>query len=566
MLVRLLQKGDLWVISFAANLMSLALPIYVIQALSRYLASGIDATLYALTAGVLVSIGAEFLLRQYRRQAVLLMLRQDNASPSFFDEIRKINLAHPALGAFSNLPSRLQRIRKHRTHQNIDSVLSLYDIPFAGLFIILIYLISPIAFVIFAVFSLAGASLALIFMASEQRIRSKISAQQYLVDYAETELLSPAYAQASLPLQKGWLAQFQKNDTELNEQRLRLASNQHNQRLVNMILSNMLSVFVIFSSVLLVFRGELEIGALIALNILIGKSFMQLMQFPAVIRLFRSARNSQELGVLANLAGQASGKSSINEFAGNIELRQIAFQHPAKPANAPALPISHLFHAGTTTVITGANGSGKSSLYNVICGTHPPQSGSVLVDGVDRQQLSDEWWRAQIGCLSQDPQFLDETLYNTFQANGADDELISNAIFRAGLKPLIDNLPSGVHTSLSDSRLSSLKIRKQLALAHLLCRAGQLIVMDEPTAGLDSQTALIFYNLMNQMIAQKRTLIIFSTDPVVLKGADIVITIGTAQGIKISKKQPQASQNPPAASSDKPASSSPAKTEKKGKQ
>ncbi len=97
--------------------------------------------------------------------------------------------------------------------------------------------------------------------------------KQYHMDYAEAELLSPAYAQASLAIQRQWLARYQKNDSELNDEQLRLASNQHNQRLVNMVLSNMLIALTIFSSVILVFKGELEIGALIALNILVAKKF-----------------------------------------------------------------------------------------------------------------------------------------------------------------------------------------------------------------------------------------------------------------------------------------------------
>ena len=54
--------------------------------------------------------------------------------------------------------------------------------------------------------------------------------KQYHMDYAEAELLSPAYAQASLAIQRQWLARYQKNDTELNDEQLRLASNQHNQK------------------------------------------------------------------------------------------------------------------------------------------------------------------------------------------------------------------------------------------------------------------------------------------------------------------------------------------------
>ena len=539
MLTKLLQKIDLWIISSAANILSLALPIYVIQALSRYLASGIDATLYALTAGVIVSIGAEFLLRQYRRQAVLIILRDESKNSSFFDGLRQINFAHPALANWSNLPSRIQRIRKNRTNHNIDMVLALYDIPFAFLFIAVIYLISPVAFVIFIIFCLMGICFSAIFTASEHRIRSNMIPKQYHMDYAEAELLSPAYAQASLAIQRQWLARYQKNDNELNDEHLRLASNQHNQRLVNMVLSNMLIALTIFSSVILVFKGELEIGALIALNILVAKSFIQLMQFPAIFKLFRIAKNNKELSIISNLANKPSGKSSIKEFSGNVELRQVIFQQSARMGQVASNPISYYFLAGTTTVITGANGVGKTSLYELLCGSHIPQSGVILIDGVDRQQLSFDWWSTQVGCLSQDPQFLNETLYNSFNANGVDEDTMSLAIFHAGLKPLIDNLPSGIHTSFADNKFSSLKIRKQVALAHILSRPSQLILMDEPTAGLDSQTAMIFYNQMNQMIAQKRTLIIFSTDPVVMKGADTVISIGTSQGMLVTKNRRQ---------------------------
>ena len=77
-------------------------------------------------------------------------------------------------------------------------------------------------------------------------------------------------------------------------------------------------IVAIFSSVILVFKGELEIGALIALNILVAKSFIQLMQ-PAIFKLFRIAKNNKELSIISNLASKVSGKSSIKEFSGNVD-------------------------------------------------------------------------------------------------------------------------------------------------------------------------------------------------------------------------------------------------------
>ena len=92
-------------------------------------------------------------------------------------------------------------------------------------------------------------------------------------------------------------------------------------------------------------------------------------------------------------------------------------------------------------------------------------------------------------------------------------------------KSVVDHLPRGPNTSIRDHSLTSLKIRKRIGLAGIIAKQPSLIVLDEPTAGLDPQTALIFYNFINRMIADQRTLIIATSDPVIIIGAGHNIVI-----------------------------------------
>ena len=141
------------------------------------------------------------------------------------------------------------------------------------------------------------------------------------------------------------------------------------------------------------------------------------------------------------------------------------------------------------------------------------------------QQLLPDWWKAHYGYLSEEPYFLDETLHAYLGQWGGDDNSISTALAQSGLKSVVDHLPRGANTSLRDHSLASLKIRKRIGLAGIIVKQPSLIVLDEPTAGLDPQTALIFYNFINRMIADQQTLIIATFDPVIIKGAGHYIVI-----------------------------------------
>ena len=409
----------------------------------------------------------------------------------------------------------------------------MYDMPFVAIFLVFIYVISPIAFITFLVFVILGCSIQIYFSMTENKMRSEMTAQGYTTNYAEQDLLSRAFDDASPISQARWIDEFKANDSFIADRRLKLSSNQQNRRFSEQFLSNFLMVCIIFSSVILVFNGELQIGGLIALNILVARSFSQLMQLPTLLNVYRGDKNLNEIGKLLAIAKKSSGTSKLVNFNGNVTSRAVDFCFTDSHPNSVSLSnCSYHFEAGTTTAVSGNLGAGKSTFLRIITGKLAPQSGQVLIDGVEMQQILPDWWKAQYGYLSEEPYFLEETLHAYLGQWGGDDDSISMALVQSGLKSLVDHLPRGVNTPLRDRSLTSLKIRKRIGLAGIIAKQPSLIVLDEPTAGLDPQTALIFYNYINRMIADQRTLIIATSDPIIIKGVGHNIVIDDQGGLK----------------------------------
>ena len=139
---KLLTRADLLVSSLLINLLGLALPVYVIQAFTRYLSNGFDETLYALTLGVLVALLFEFSFKHYRLKSLIFQNSNFIEQGSFFDDINKINLNAPNL---QGLPHRINAVKNSVLSVDLKSQTAILDAPYSFVYFFVIYLISPIA-------------------------------------------------------------------------------------------------------------------------------------------------------------------------------------------------------------------------------------------------------------------------------------------------------------------------------------------------------------------------------------------------------------------------------------
>jgi len=174
--------------------------------------------------------------------------------------------------------------------------------------------------------------------------------------------------------------------------------------------------------------------------------------------------------------------------------------------------ISLTLPAGSVTAIVGESGSGKSTLARVLLGLATPEYGRVLVDAHDLTTLDQARWRRRLAWVPQRPFFSAASIREnllTSRADAGDRELLE-ALARAELVDVVTRLPQGLDTRLGDrgAGLSGGELRR-LALARLMLRDPLLIVLDEPTAGLDQTNERLLLDAIDRL-APGRTVVVIS--------------------------------------------------------
>lgn len=164
--------------------------------------------------------------------------------------------------------------------------------------------------------------------------------------------------------------------------------------------------------------------------------------------------------------------------------------------------------------ISGASGSGKSSLLQAILGYCPIHTGSLTLDQHPHQTLDHAHLRQQIAYLAQHPPLLPLTIAENLRLahKTATDDQLHRALHAVQLQPLIQQLPHGIHTPLGEhgQGLSGGQ-QQRLAIAQLILQPKPLWLLDEPCAQLDPQTALELYQLIGQL-SRHSTLILITHD------------------------------------------------------
>ncbi len=197
-----------------------------------------------------------------------------------------------------------------------------------------------------------------------------------------------------------------------------------------------------------------------------------------------------------------------------IELRNLSFTYPG--ASEPVLNGIDLFiPAGESISLVGANGAGKTTLVKLLLGLHQPTGGSILVDGIDLQQINLSSWRKQVAAVFQDFQQYFVTAAENIAigdlaklGNAAD---IAEAARLAGVDAAMSALPNGYNTLLGkefDGEDLSLGQWQRIAIARAYMRNAQLLVLDEPTAALDPKAEVEVYRQFQQMAVGRTVLLI----------------------------------------------------------
>lgn len=182
---------------------------------------------------------------------------------------------------------------------------------------------------------------------------------------------------------------------------------------------------------------------------------------------------------------------------------------------------------GEVTVLTGPNGSGKSTALTVALGLTEPDRGRVTVGDVTVADLDLERWWASVAWLPQRPAITAGTIRDNVWCD--DDDLVTAAAATTGLDAVVASAPDGWATRLGDGGDGlSLGERQRLALTRTLASSARVLLLDEPTAHLDSASAAAVLAALVRLAAAGRTVVIVGHTPDVLAAADRVVSVTDA--------------------------------------
>jgi ATP-binding cassette subfamily C protein CydD len=167
--------------------------------------------------------------------------------------------------------------------------------------------------------------------------------------------------------------------------------------------------------------------------------------------------------------------------------------------------------AGSITALAGESGAGKTTLARLLVGLARPESGRILVNGHDLTALEPDSWRSRLAWVPQAPYFTSGTVRENLLLGrpDADENLINTALAAAAADQFISRLPLGLETLLGDrgAGLSGGELRR-LALARAYLCQATLVVLDEPTAGLDAENERLVCEALERVACGRTVLVI----------------------------------------------------------
>jgi ATP-binding cassette subfamily C protein CydD len=185
--------------------------------------------------------------------------------------------------------------------------------------------------------------------------------------------------------------------------------------------------------------------------------------------------------------------------------------------------------AGSFTALVGASGSGKSTLVRLLTGLARPESGRITVNGADLATLAPEGWRSRLAWVPQRPFFAAATIRDNLLLGrpGTGEEEVRAALAAAAALPFVERLPLGLDTPLGDrgAGLSGGELRR-LALARAWLRDARLILLDEPTAGLDAENERLVGEALERLSVGRTLLVISHREETVRRARRVAVLAG----------------------------------------
>ena len=514
--------------AMVSNFLSLSTSLFTMTVYDRIIPNGAFESLIALSIGVIIALGFDFLIKSLRARFIdIASQRADlDISRRLFDRILTLTPAEQRqkTGAMAGTIREFESLREFF---NSSTLVILIDLPFVFFFIYVIYLIAgPLAYIpLFAVPLVIIVGLGIQpFLAriTKGSVQSGMNKQAVLVETLNG--LETVSATGSGSLMKKRYENALNNQSDSGNKIRALSS-----FIINFAASvqQYAQIGLIFFGVYLIVDGTITQGALIGAVILGGRTMSPLSALANTLSRANGALTAyRNLSLLIGANFQrASNVSPISRptFKGEIEFKNVTFKFEG--ADRPTINnLSFKIPAGQKVALVGKMGSGKSTFSRLVAGIYEPTEGAILIDGVDVRQIDPADTRKNIGVMLQDSWLFSGTIRENIQMgfNDYDDDYLLRVCKIAGVDDFVGSHPEGYDLTVRERGLGLSGGQKQtINLARSLLHDPVILLLDEPTSSMDQASEGKVVSALQEECREKTMVIVTHRNPI-LKMVDRV--------------------------------------------
>jgi subfamily B ATP-binding cassette protein HlyB/CyaB len=300
------------------------------------------------------------------------------------------------------------------------------------------------------------------------------------------------------------------------------------------IIQKLSTLSILWVGAYLVMRGDLTVGQLIAFQMLSGRVISPVLRTVQLWQDFQQVGVSVErLGDLINTKAEPAlnpTKMSMPAIQGAVRLENVRFRYQF---DGPEVlrNLTCEISSGTTVGIVGRSGSGKSTLTKLLQRLYLPESGRILIDGIDLQQADPLWLRRQIGVVLQENFLFNGTVRDNIaiQMPGAPMAQVVEMAKLAGAHEFILEFPEAYDTQVGErgAALSGGQ-RQRIAIARALMANPRILIFDEATSALDYESERIIQDNLGR-ICKGRTVFIIAHRLSTIRHADTILVLDKGQ-------------------------------------
>ena len=528
--------GEILAASFVIQLFGLTTPLFTQVIIDKVLMHKSIPTLHVLAAGMLIMIVFEAILTVLKTH---LMAHTSNRidvalGARLFRHLLHIPLRYFEVRRVGDTVARvreLENIRQFITGSSINTVL---DLVFTVLFVAVMLLYSGVlTCVTLACIPLFIALSLVVRPMLRRRLEEKFDRgaenQSYLV-----ESVTGVQTVKAMALEPIFYRRWEEQLARYVTASFRTSHLSGIGGALGQIIQKLSTLSVLWVGAYLVMDGKLTVGQLIAFQMLSNRLISPILRVVQLWQDFQQVGLSVErLGDLINTKAEPAlnpSKMSLPAISGAVRLENVRFRyHFDGPEILRNLSLS--IAPGTTVGVVGRSGSGKSTLAKLLQRLYMPESGRILIDGIDLQQADPMWLRRQIGVVLQENFLFNGTIRDNIAIHmpGAPMAQIVECARMAGAHDFILELPEAYDTQVGErgAALSGGQ-RQRVAIARALMANPRILIFDEATSALDYESERIIQDNLVR-ICKGRTVFIVAHRLSTIRNADTILVLDKGQ-------------------------------------